>query len=70
MKYACIHAESGTQALVMHMSVYIPVQKSSCQNCPCLVKVENEVQLADIAKVSIQDFHKMVDDFQSDQFVI
>lgn len=28
---------------------------------PYLVKVENDVELADVAKVTVQDFHKQVD---------
>ncbi|RNC55874.1 hypothetical protein TcCL_ESM06633 [Trypanosoma cruzi] len=34
------------------------------------MKVEDEIELADIAKVAVQYLHKMVDDFQHDQLVI
>lgn len=37
---------------------------------PCLMEVENEVKLADIAKVAVQHLHKVMDDLQSDQLIV
>ena len=37
---------------------------------PYLVKVENEVQLANISKVAIQNFHKVMDDLESDELIV
>lgn len=34
------------------------------------MEVEDEVQLADIAKVAVQDLHIVVDDLQRDQLVV
>ena len=35
-----------------------------------LVKVENDIQLADVAKVAVQDHHEMVDRLEHDQLVV
>ena len=35
-----------------------------------LMEVEDQIQLTDIAKVTVKDFHKMMDNFEGDKFVI
>ena len=35
-----------------------------------LMKIEDEVQFTDIPKVSVQNFHEMMNDFQGDQLIV
>ena len=34
------------------------------------MKVENEIQLTNISKVAIQNFHKVMDDLKSDELIV
>ena len=43
---------------------------AAAQRWPHLVKVEDEVQLADIAKVAVQDLNKVVNDLQREQLIV
>ncbi len=40
------------------------------ENVVRLVEVEDQVQLANVPKVAVQNLHKLVDDLERDQFIV
>lgn len=40
------------------------------QDKVCLVKVEDQVKLADVAEIAIEYLHKLVNDIQNNQFIV
>ena len=47
-----------------------PAYNHLLQNEVCLVEVEDQVQLADIAKVAVKDLDEVMDDVEDDELVV
>ena len=65
-----IHRGAYPQYLCLTSFLQVASNEQLVENVVCLVEIKNDVQLAHIAEIPIQDFYEQMDLFQYNQFVV